>query len=103
MESFFHRRFNATFYNLIHVFIFQEVVLNILRQDFLNELRDIMAVNSMAVANSEQKSTILHKILQRDEGVLVCFVLFLRAEPAAVAVGILIYTIFFLFILSVLG
>lgn len=57
----------------------------------------------MAIANSEQKSTILHKILQRDEGVLICFVLFLRAEPAAVAVGILIYTIFFLFILSVLG
>ena len=99
MKGFFKGRLDTTFDNFVHVFILQEKVLDIFWQYLFNKLRNVVAIDPVAITNSKQVSSIFHEILEDYERVLINLIFFLGAEPAAIAVGVFCYYILLFFIL----
>lgn len=60
-----------------------------------------MAVDSMAIADSKQVSSLLHKILQNHVSILIGFILFVWTKPTSITKCNLGYQVLVLFIFSI--
>ena len=92
-ERLSHRIFNNIFITFLQSFIFDEAILNILRQYLFDKFWDKMSIDSMSITNTKKISVIHHKMFNENKSVLINLIFFINSKTFSIASSIFWYKI----------